>query len=216
MVKIGVAQTGRSSERIVRTMLRPICSFDKENNLLLIRLFDCPGMLEHRGIGLEEMKFIIKGNTKPKSIIKSALEMKEDKDIYRDNPTKNDMMHVVVFVLRCDKTFNCEQQVADIQELLDPLGIPFLILYTAVDKIDGVTDEVERVFQNGIVKRKCEELSKLLNIDQKYILPMSNYHDDAFPRPSKNALALYNLFQMVCAAYDNLNQPENVPSDFFK
>lgn len=48
--------------------------------------------------------------------------MKEDKDIYRDNPTKNDMMHVVVFVLRCDKTFNCEQQVADIQELLDPLG----------------------------------------------------------------------------------------------
>lgn len=58
-----------SLPKFLSFQLRPICSFDKENNLLLIRLFDCPGMLEHRGIRLEEMKFIIKGNTKPKSIV---------------------------------------------------------------------------------------------------------------------------------------------------
>lgn len=193
--------------------LEPFFSRLDPERQLPIRFYDVPGIPRSISVGKDELDMVIKGELVKNVEIVKAAKMREDKSSLRENPTKADMAHCILYVIRASSNLSTEMSTAmkeihrirESQMLEDE--VPQFAIVTHIDKVGIPNEDMECAYQYEGLKDICQRVSKTLDILKSHVIPVSNYtEDEGEASDAKNAMSLMALFRVVSSGQDYIKQ----------
>lgn len=75
-------------------------------------------------------------------------------------------------------------------------GIRQFVVVTGIDKIGVPIEDMKHAYKYGFVRKHCEKVSEVFDVDLYHILPVSNYCGEATSNNAKNAMSLFNFWRV--------------------
>ncbi|XP_060563079.1 interferon-induced protein 44-like [Ruditapes philippinarum] len=164
-------------------------SYDRYTDKTLLqnfRLIDCMGLEQstEEGFNVADMVSLLKGHIKngyqfnPRSPISS-----ENKDHWHVNPTFEDHIHCVVFVVDANVMHigippAYVGKIRQIQDAVKRLRVPRVLILTKADELCyTVRDDNTNMFRSVKVKEAVKTASEVFRIPEASIHPVTNYED---------------------------------------
>ncbi|XP_024909288.1 interferon-induced protein 44-like [Cynoglossus semilaevis] len=159
------------------------------------------------GVMVEDMKLLLGGHVEENYKFQSNRSVREAG--YRHNPTLQDRVHVLVFVVPAEKVKLLSDEVwkklREVRLEARQTGIPQIALITKVDECPEVGDKIENVHKSKNLKEQVELVHKSLGISPNCIFLVKNYHQELQLNNDTNHLILTALKQMLHFGEDFLN-----------
>ncbi|XP_052678095.1 interferon-induced protein 44-like [Crassostrea angulata] len=176
---------------------------------LRFRICDTRGLEEDVSIKIEDVGFILDGNTPNhyKFEVESPVLAKQPG--YVKEPTVRDRINVVVFALDGSILDVLPERVVsklkDIKSLVVDRGIPHLVFLTKIDKICKLVEEdVSKTYKSRNVEDAIDKAAKIIAIPRSQVLPVKNYEKETILNMDINILALTALKKSLVFADDFL------------
>lgn len=176
---------------------------DNEEPHLHIKFYDIPGIGEKNNVGREELDMMIDGQLKTDVEIKKASDMKQNPQNFRENPTDADKAHCILYVLKATANLSIEMSkslkvIHDIRNgRIKEDDVRQFVIVTSIDEIGVPNDDMRSAYKYGCIRKICEKISEILDIDLPHVIPVSNYFAEVAPTTAKNAMSLMNMWR-VC------------------
>lgn len=71
------------------------------------------------------------------------------------------------------------------------------VIVTSIDELGVPNDDMRSAYKYGCIRKICEKISEILDIDLPHVIPVSNYFAEVAPTTAKNAMSLMNMWR-VC------------------
>ncbi|XP_060586352.1 interferon-induced protein 44-like isoform X4 [Ruditapes philippinarum] len=178
------------------------------------RLFDSMGIEPSDGHGFhtDDLTFLIKGHIKNGYRFNPAGPIDKTSPYYRHNPTFQDQMHCVTFVMSA-KAIHAgipsayEQKIKQLQEKITREHIPRILILTKVDELcNEVAKDITKMFWSVKVKDAINTASEMFGIEQALIHPVKNYEVDFDIETQTNIPLLLALRQTMQYAADRIQK----------
>lgn len=75
-------------------------------------------------------------------------------------------------------------------------GIRQFVVVTGIDKIGVPIEDMKHAYKYRFVRKHCEKVSEVFDVDLYHILPVSNYCGEATSNDAKNAMSLFNFWRV--------------------
>lgn len=75
-------------------------------------------------------------------------------------------------------------------------GIRQFVVVTGIDKIGVPIKDMKNAYKYGFVRKHCEKVSEVFDVDLNHVLPVSNYCGEATSNDAKNAMSLFNFWRV--------------------
>lgn len=184
------------------------------------RLCDTRGLEESTGLTDVECNYLLDGNI-PDYYQNSSTPISPKIPGFKPNPTANDQIHCVVFVL--DSTTlevispKLVEKIKRFQLLMNEKGIPQLILLTKIDKLcKDVEKDISFVYKSKTVGQNVDKAAQLLGLPRGHVLPVKNYENETKLDENINILALLALREILNSAEDFLDNLSDRNNDVCK
>ncbi|XP_062576004.1 interferon-induced protein 44-like [Saccostrea cucullata] len=186
-----------------------ICNLYARDKSMKLAVYDCRGIHDIDSIRLEDVLRIVDGHIKPGYILKSDEPISESDDKYRRNPTLNDKMHCVIYVMdatasrRLLATETTKAIFSEVRRILSGKHVPQLVLVNKVDRMHvNFKNNLEVVFYSDYLKSFLGNVASFTNLDERNILVQSNYCTEKNPDLKRDFLTLNNLREIMQRAND--------------
>ncbi|XP_053376735.1 interferon-induced protein 44-like [Mercenaria mercenaria] len=196
-----------SAEQSLTTAYTPYFVRERSGANQNFLLCDTRGLEEAQGLDVLECNYLLEGNVPEYYQFNPASPISEDTDGFVRNPTPNDKVHCVVFVM--DSTTlevlptKIIQKMKSFQSLMNQKGIPQALLLTKIDKLcKDVQNDVSQVFRSKTVEEHVEKASQLLGLPRGNVLPVKNYENEMQLEDTISILALLTLRQILYFTQD--------------
>lgn len=198
--------------------------YTKSDQVLKLRIFDCRGLHDIKGVTDENIRLILDGHVKHGYEIAPDETIHHTDDHYRVDPQLGDKMHCVVYVVNAENpgaalAGNAATKIFEkIRRKVSQTHVPQIVLMNKVDRLRAsLANDISELFRSEEVKKKFAAVANFMNLPDMNILPMSNYHSEPVPNRNKDILALTNLKIIMGSANDFVqgHGTSNAPSGFF-
>lgn len=71
------------------------------------------------------------------------------------------------------------------------------VIVTSIDEIGVPNNDMKSAYRYGCIRKLCEKISEIFDIDLQHVIPVSNYFSEVAPTTAKNAMSLMTLWR-VC------------------
>ncbi|XP_041960347.1 interferon-induced protein 44-like isoform X2 [Alosa sapidissima] len=186
---------------------------DQSGNRLPFVIGDVMGLEneDDSGANTEDIVNALKGHIKENYTFNSVKACSVNDPGYNSNPTLNDKVHCLVFVIPIDNFANHAKERAtvlmhdnlirkmqNIRRKARDLRIRQVIILTKVDlDCHHVTEGIKNVYRSKNIHQKAEACSKALGIPKSDIFLVSNYHNDKQLNSDKDEVLLFTLTQIL-------------------
>lgn len=75
-------------------------------------------------------------------------------------------------------------------------GIRQFVVVTGIDKIGVPNEDMKNAYKYGCVRKLCERVSKVFDVDLLHVIPVSNYCGEVTSNDAKNAMSLFNFWRV--------------------
>ncbi|KAF4092089.1 hypothetical protein AMELA_G00016970 [Ameiurus melas] len=135
---------------------------------------------ESTGLSYTDALAVIKGHVPEGYKFQSDVTVSDTVSGYIANPTLNDQVHCVLFVLDASKVASypssLQPTLRKLHSAISDLGIPQLILLTHVDQVClAVQKDLKDVYSSQTVQDKMQKAAELVGLPLSYVLPVKNY-----------------------------------------
>lgn len=201
--RISPKQTKHKEKSATRKIHLEKLFLNDEPPHLHINFYDIPGIGEKNCVGEEELEMVIDGKLKPDVEIKKASKMKQNPGNINENPTGADKAHCILYIIRA--TSNLSTDVSKSLEILLKIrnkrigedDVRQFVILTSIDEIGVPNNDMEKAYRYGCIRKHCEKISDIFDIDLPHVIPVSNYFMESAPTHAKNAMSLMTLWR-VC------------------
>ncbi|KAG5277748.1 hypothetical protein AALO_G00090950 [Alosa alosa] len=186
---------------------------DESGNRLPFVIGDVMGLEneDDSGANTEDIVNALKGHIKENYTFNSVKACSVNDPGYNSNPTLNDKVHCLVFVIPIDNFANHAKERATvlmhdnlirkmqhIRRKARDLRIRQVIILTKVDlDCHHVTEGIRNVYRSKNIHQKAEACSKALGIPKSDIFLVCNYHNDKQLNSDKDEVLLFTLTQIL-------------------
>ncbi|TRZ01140.1 hypothetical protein DNTS_007860 [Danionella cerebrum] len=194
------------------------CSFTKKLHSFCIRgsgeamsvvMCDIMGIGDGECIGLtlHDMLSVIKGHVPEGHKFSPDQPVGADTEGFISNPSMNDKVHCVVFVVDCSKVNSYDKSFSatfeQLREYISHLGVHQVALVTHVDQVCEATGrDITQVYRSKSVQQAMTKAGELLGMPTSYIVPVKNYCSELNLEQSTDVLLLKALDHIL--QYANL------------
>lgn len=91
--------------------------------------------------------------------------------------------------------------------LLD--GVRQFVVVTAIDEIGVPNEDMKNAYRYGCVRKLCERVAAVFDVDLYHVIPVSNYFVEVAPNDAKNAMSLLNLWRVFHSGRDFIERHWN-------
>ncbi|KAF4092092.1 hypothetical protein AMELA_G00017000 [Ameiurus melas] len=132
------------------------------------------------GLSVSDALAVIKGHVPLGYKFQPDVPVTDAVSGYQANPSPNEQVHCVLFVLDAAKLTSYPSSLKDtlrkLQNTISDLGIPQLILLTHVEQVcPTVQEELKYVYSTRTVQDKMQKAAELVGLPVSYVLPVINY-----------------------------------------
>ncbi|XP_040924961.1 interferon-induced protein 44-like isoform X1 [Betta splendens] len=135
-----------------------------------------------RGVSVEDVKLILEGHMKDDYKFNPVSPLSTDDPHYNPAPSKEDKVHVLVWVCSANATeinVSVVKKMKNIRETASEMGIPQFAVLTKIDEACAETEkDLKNVYRSKYVKQKMTNFSTTLGIPLNCIFPVKNYSDE--------------------------------------
>lgn len=175
---------------------------------------DIMGLSGSGGVREDDIKLALKGHIKDGYLFNPASQISADNPSYNHNPSPNDIIHVLVFVVPAGVIslmgHEVIKKIRNIRMGASELNIPQLVVLTKIDEVcSEIRDDIKNVYRVQIVKEKMESFSAEVGIPLNCIFPVKNYHQEIHNDSDMDSLILSALRQIISSGDDFLNFSQN-------
>lgn len=166
----------------------------EQEQYLPCKFYDMPG-LEDGTITEDNIMKIINVNTDEKCKDSKEAHMKK-------NPTPEDEVHCILYVISAksslsttiSKSLKIMKNIIKRNHKDD--GIRQFVVVTAIDKIGVPNADMKNAYKYGCVRKLCERVSHVFDVDLFHVIPVSNYFEEVTSNNAKNAMSLFNFWRV--------------------
>ncbi|CAK6964887.1 interferon-induced protein 44-like [Scomber scombrus] len=156
------------------------------------------------GVHVEDIKLVMKGHFNHKS------PLSEGNKRYNPNPTLDDKVHVLVFVVDAGKVSLMQEDVVkkmkDIRQAACDLEIPQVAILTKIDEACPKTKEnIQDVYESKHLKEKVDMFSQQVGLPQSCIFLVKNYSSETYTNDYIDTMMLNTLGHIINYGEDFLN-----------
>ncbi|KAK3530269.1 hypothetical protein QTP86_022420, partial [Hemibagrus guttatus] len=135
------------------------------------------------GVRTNDIISILNGHMQEGYTFNHQMDLNSESNYYNTNPSLEDKVHCLVFVLPADSMAQIHQGVTDKIKLIlnraRELGIPLVVIMTKVDvACPLVKENLKMIYKSKRIRNSMEKCSIDLGIPLKYIFPVKNYHEE--------------------------------------
>ncbi|XP_060586351.1 interferon-induced protein 44-like isoform X3 [Ruditapes philippinarum] len=178
------------------------------------RLFDSMGIepCDGHGFHTDDLTFLIKGHVKNGYMFNPASPITKTSSYFRRNPTFQDQMHCVIFVMSATAIHAgipsaYVQKIKQLQDKITREHIPRILILTKVDELcDEVAKDITKMFWSVKVQDVIKAASEMFGIEQSSIHPVKNYEVDFDIETQTNIPLLLALRQTMQYAADRIQK----------
>lgn len=166
----------------------------EQEQYLPCRFHDMPGLDDAKTMTEDKIMKIINDN------------IDECKDSQEGSLKKNlipgDVVHCILYVISADSSLstNISQSLKEMKNILQRKhkddGIRQFVVVTGIDKIGVPIKDMKNAYKYGFVRKHCEKVSEVFDVDLNHVLPVSNYCGEATSNDAKNAMSLFNFWRV--------------------
>lgn len=166
----------------------------EQEQYLPCRFHDMPGLDDAKTMTEDKIMKIINDN------------IDECKDSQEGSLKKNlipgDVVHCILYVISADSSLstNISQSLKEMKNILQRKhkddGIRQFVVVTGIDKIGVPIKDMQNAYKYGFVRKHCEKVSEVFDVDLNHVLPVSNYCGEATSNDAKNAMSLFNFWRV--------------------
>ncbi|XP_053499721.1 interferon-induced protein 44-like [Ictalurus furcatus] len=132
------------------------------------------------GLSYTDALAVIKGHVPEGYKFQRGVTVSDAASGYIANPTLNEQIHCVLFVLDASKVTSypssLQSTLRKLHSAISDLGIPQLILLTHVDQVClAVQKDLKDVYSSQTVQDKMQKAAELVGLPLSYVLPVKNY-----------------------------------------
>ncbi|XP_029911825.1 interferon-induced protein 44-like [Myripristis murdjan] len=169
--------------------------------------------MQHGGVHPKDIKLAMKGHVKDGYTFHPGSKLSDDSKYYNTEPTLNDKVHVLVYVVPADKaallTESCMKKIKDIRRMACELGIPQLAVLTRIDLACPLIEkDLKNVYKSKYLKEMMEKFSYLVGIPMNYIFPVKNYSEEIHVDSEVDSLILSALRRIISSGEEFINNKE--------
>ncbi|KAM9431952.1 interferon-induced protein 44-like [Clarias gariepinus] len=181
--------------------------FANEEGLFPFAFNDIMGAEAQGGVQNQDIISALKGHMKEGYTFNANVPLSENNRYYHQNPSLNDQMHCLVYVVSADKISMLDQDFIQklkyVRETASRMGIPQVVFMTKVDRTCPLTkDNLKNVYKSKKIRDKMYECSNILGVPVNCIFPLVNYHEETHVNEDINCLMLDALTQIINFAND--------------
>ncbi|XP_053542523.1 interferon-induced protein 44-like [Ictalurus punctatus] len=135
------------------------------------------------GLSYTDALAVIKGHVPEGYKFQRGVTVTDAVSGYIANPTLNEQIHCVLFVLDASKVTSypssLQSTLRKLHSGISDLGIPQLILLTHVDQVClAVQKDLKDVYSSQTVQDKMQKAAELVGLPLSYVLPVKNYFSE--------------------------------------
>ncbi|XP_045169930.2 interferon-induced protein 44-like [Mercenaria mercenaria] len=173
-------------------------------------LCDTPGLEESDGLDVDECSYLLDGNIPDFYLFNQNSPISPNAEEFRVNPTTQDKIHCVVFVIDASTLEAVSSIIVDkmknFQRTMNDREIPQLIVLTKVDKLcEDVQKDISFTYRSWKVKEHVDKASELLGLRPCNVLPVKNYEKETRLDININMLSLLALRKILDLAEDYMD-----------
>ncbi|XP_053542488.1 interferon-induced protein 44 isoform X1 [Ictalurus punctatus] len=168
------------------------------------------------GLSYSDALAVIKGHIPEGYKFQRGVTVSDAVSGYIENPTLNEQIHCVLFVLDASKVTSypssLQSTLKKLHSTISDMGIPQLILLTHVDQVCPVVeDDVKYVYSSRALQDKMKKAAELLGLSLSYVLPVRNYVSQLTVDCNADILLLNVVMSILQAADDTLEDKHSIP-----
>lgn len=167
----------------------------EQEHYLPCRFYDGPGLDEDETITEDKIMKIINANTDAKC--------KDSKEAHlQKNLTPAEEVHCILYVISAKSSLstNISKSLKIMKNILQRKhkddGIRQFVVVTAIDKIGVPNEDMKNAYKYGCVRKLCERVSEVFDVDLFHVIPVSNYFGEVTSNDAKNAMSLFNFWRV--------------------
>lgn len=177
--------------------------------------YDVPGIDDADTISTKKIQKVIKGEIK----IDFKIDEVPEEDVVRKNPSQADKIHCIIYVINAQSNIYDDRssKLIKLKKILKSNqsedGVRQFVIVTAIDKVGVPNDDMENAYRYRRVRRICEKISEVLDVDLLHVLPVSNHFSEGSSNMAKNAMSLLSLWRVFDSAKDFIERHETRDND---
>ncbi|XP_053373685.1 interferon-induced protein 44-like isoform X2 [Mercenaria mercenaria] len=173
-------------------------------------LCDTPGLEESAGLEVNECSYLLDGNLPNFYLFNRKSPFTSKADNFEEDPTTQDRIHCVVFVLDATTldvvSSKVVEKMKNFQRIMNEREIPQLIVLTKVDKLcKDVQKDISFTYKSWVVEEHVEKASQLLGLRRSNVLPVKNYEEETTLDININILTLLALRKILDSTEDYMH-----------
>ncbi|XP_062295289.1 interferon-induced protein 44-like [Scomber scombrus] len=162
------------------------------------------------GVHVEDIKLVMKGHVRENYTFNHKSPLSEGNKRYNPNPTLDDKVHVLVFVVDAGKVSLMQEDVVkkmkDIRQAACDLEIPQVAILTKIDEACPKTKEnIQDVYESKHLKEKVDMFSQQVGLPQSCIFLVKNYSSETYTNDYIDTMMLNTLGHIINYGEDFLN-----------
>ncbi|XP_029911873.1 interferon-induced protein 44-like [Myripristis murdjan] len=171
-------------------------------------------MGEDSGVHPEDIKLAMKGHMRDGYRFNPGSKLSSnDSQYYNAEPTVNDKVQVLVYVVPADTAAQQEEdhvkKIKDIRRTACDLGIPQLAVITNIDSAcTEIHKDLKNVYKSKYLKKTMEEFSDSVGIPMNCIFPVKNYQEKNVVNDDADSLILSVLRRIIDFGEEFINDME--------
>ncbi|KAF4092090.1 hypothetical protein AMELA_G00016980 [Ameiurus melas] len=159
------------------------------------------------GLSFSDALAVIKGHVPIGYKFQTDVPVTDAVSGYQANPSPNEQVHCVLFVLDAAKLTSYPSSLKDtlrkLHTTISDLGIPQLILLTHVEQVcPTVQEDLKYVYSSRTVQDKMQKAAELVGFPVSYVLPVMNYVSQ-LTVDSKTDILLLSVVMSILQAVDD-------------
>ncbi|KAB5517140.1 hypothetical protein PHYPO_G00185980 [Pangasianodon hypophthalmus] len=168
------------------------------------------------GLSFSDALAVIKGHVPEGYKFQRGVTVSDTVSGYIANPTLNEQIHCVLFVLDASKVTSypsgLESTLKKLHSTISDMRIPQLILLTHVDQVClAVQKDLKDVYSSRAVQDKMQKAGELVGLPLSYVLPVKNYVSRLTVDCSTDILLLSVVMSILQAVDDTFEDQYSNP-----
>lgn len=166
----------------------------QEQERLPCNFFDMPGLDDAETMTEDKIMKILNAKTDERTDLKEVSLEK--------NLSPADEVHCILYVISADSSLSTKIS-KRLKEMINILqrnhkddGIRQFVVVTGIDKIGVPMKDMKNAYKYGFLRKHCEKVSEVFDVDLHHVLPVSNYCGEAKSNDEKNAMSLFNFWRV--------------------